>query len=125
MEPIGTAIIQGHGTLIPVPSGQPVTLQEVVWDVPGPQGWTARFRFVAPRIAPGDGNISFDQSAADIQHLCDAYALPRITEYGIIPSQIIISFSEKPIPLGVAAPELTQFFEAFTLKDGACIWDIF
>ncbi|MEZ5912287.1 MAG: DUF6497 family protein [Paracoccaceae bacterium] len=42
---------------IAVPSGQSVVLQDVVWGEPGPEGLTARFRFVAPAIAPTAGSL--------------------------------------------------------------------
>lgn len=115
-------IATGSDTLIPVPSGQPVTLQDVIWNVPGPEGLTLRFRFLAPQIARDGGRVDYALATEDMAHLCQTYVLPRIAEFGPEPAQIIISLSDMAVPFGQAAPEATQFFDAFTLQDGVCIW---
>lgn len=107
---------------VPVPSGQPVTFVEAILNEAGPQGQTARFRFVAPQIAE---DVDFEIAVADMQHLCDSFALPRVAGTGVLPQQIVISLSAAPVPFGEAAPGVTQFFEAFSLQDGACIWEVF
>jgi hypothetical protein len=118
-------VLTGDEALIPVPSGQPVALQDVIWNIPGPDGLAVRFRFVAPQIARDNGTIPYEVAAEDIVHLCQTYALPRLTEFGPQPTQIIISMSDQPVPFGDTAPQATQFFEAFTHQDGICIWEIF
>ncbi len=110
--------------VITVPSGQIITLQDVILNEQGAYGLTARFRFTAPGITP-DGGVAFDAAVADMQHLCDTYALPRITNTGPVPQQIIISLSAAPLPFGDTAPEITQFFEAYSVQDNACIWEVF
>ncbi|MBZ4690369.1 acetolactate synthase [Cereibacter changlensis] len=109
---------------VAAPSGQPLTLQEVIWNEPGPAGLTVRFRFVAPEIGAG-GSIGFETASADIQALCESYALPRIAEQGPMPAQVVISMADVPLPFGEPAPEATQYFEAFTIRDGICIWEPF
>jgi hypothetical protein len=114
----------GDGTAIAVPSGQVVTLQDVIWNAPGPDGMALRFRFVAPGIAPG-GGVDLETASADMQHLCDSYALPRVADQGPLPEQVIISLSDVPVPFGEAAPEATQFFESYRIEDGLCVWEMF
>ncbi|TGD64751.1 acetolactate synthase [Tabrizicola sp. WMC-M-20] len=111
--------------LIPVPSGQPVVLQDVIWNAPGPEGLAVRFRFVAPQIARDSGSVAYEVAAGDIVHLCQAYALPRLADFGPQPTQIIISLSNMALPFGESAPEATQFFESFSHQDGHCIWEMF
>jgi hypothetical protein len=112
--------------LIAVPSGQPVTLQDVIWGEPGPDGLTARFRFVAPQIARDGGSVDFDTAIEDMDHLCNTYALPRIsTVTGPTPQQIVISLSDIPVPFGEMQPEATQFFEGYAIEDNACIWEVY
>ena len=41
------------------------------------------------------------------------------------PSQIVISLSDRAVPFGEADPEATQFFEAYRVEGGACIWEMF
>ena len=115
----------GDAEAIAVPSGQVVTLQDVIWNEPGPFGLTFRFRFVAPAIAREGGTVDFDTAVGDMQHLCQSYALSRIAEFGPAPEQIIISLSDTAIVFGDAAPDATQFFEAFTVQDGVCTRDIY
>lgn len=121
----GATLINGDGTLVPVPSGQEISFLDVVLNAPGPDGLTARFRFVAPAIAKDGGSIDFETASADMVHLCQNFALPRISNTGPQPSQIVISLSDRPVPFGEAAPDATQFFEAYSIRDNACIWEAF
>lgn len=112
--------------LVPVPSGQPVTFLDAIWNEPGPAGLTARFRFVAPQIAQQGGTVDFDTASADMEALCNTYALPRIeTTTGPRPAQVVISLSDRPVEFGVISPDATQFFEAYSIVDGACVWEAF
>jgi Family of unknown function (DUF6497) len=107
---------------IAVPSGQIVTLQDVVGNVAGPAGLTTRFRFVAPGIA---GDVTLGAAQVDMEALCNDYALPRVVEFGPTPAQIVISLADIAVPFGEAAPEATQYFEAYSIQNGVCIWDVF
>ncbi len=110
---------------IKVPSGQAVTLIEVITDERGPAGLTYRFRFAAPGISREDGAVPFEDAALDMDHLCREYAIPRIPTIGPQPSQIIISLSDKIIEFGMLDPGATQFFEAYRAENGDCIWEGF
>ncbi len=121
--PAGSA--SASSDVIAVPSGQPVMLHEVIWNVPGPDGLTLRFRFIAPQIAQDGGSIDYDLASADMQHLCESYVLPRIAEYGPEPQQIIISLADREVEFGDSAPDVTQFFDAYSYQDGICILEAF
>jgi Family of unknown function (DUF6497) len=108
---------------IPVPSGMTVTWVDTVNDAQGPMGLTARFRFLAPQI--GNGAVGFDAASADMQALCDSWALPRISVTGPQPAQIVIVLMDRVVEFGVADESATQFFEAYSMQDGACIWEAF
>jgi hypothetical protein len=111
--------------IIEVPSGQQVTLLDVIHNEPGADGATVRFRFLAPQIAPGPGMMDFDVSTIDMKHLCDTYALPRVAGNVPAPLQIIISFSDREVAFGEADPDATQFFEAYSIEAGECVWEPF
>ncbi|PZR01074.1 MAG: acetolactate synthase [Cereibacter sphaeroides] len=115
----------GSDEKIAVPSGQVLTLQDVVWNAPGPAGLTMRFRFVAPGIAEEGGTVDFDTAATDMAWLCQNFALPRISNTGPRPEQIIISLADRALEFGQAAPEATQFFSAYSLVDGVCVEEPF
>ncbi len=105
-----------------VPSGLEVELQEMIWDQPG-QGLVYRFRFVAPAFAADE---DMDRTMADLEHLCNAYALPKIADNtGPKPNQIIISLADKPSKFGQFDADVAQVFEAYRIEDGACIWEMF
>ena len=120
----GGQVTPGDDTPIAVPSGQVVTLQDTVMNAPGPMGTVARFRFVAPGIAAG-GGVDFETAAADMLHLCQSYALQRLDGVVPVPSQVIISLADRAVEFGEAHPDVTQFFEAYRIEDGACIWEAF
>ena len=112
--------------VIKVPSGQPITFQEVIWNQPGPAGLTARFRFIAPQINRSGGTISSDTAFVDMDALCNDFALPRVlTVTGPRPAEVVISLSDRELPFGETAPEATQFFEAYSVAEERCEWVMF
>jgi hypothetical protein len=107
-----------------VPSGQLVYLGEILRD-DAPDGLWLRFRFLAPSIGVNAGQIGYDVSAGDMDHLCQHIALPYVFEHGLSPERVVISFSDRVIAFGTAAPEATQFFEAYRVEANACVWEEF
>jgi hypothetical protein len=110
------------GADLAVPSGQPLSFQEMLWDRPG-GGLVYRFRFVAPEL--GQTGRGFDDVMLDMEVLCQNYALPRLAQTGPKPSQIVISLSSEATEFGETTPEVVQFFEAYSVEDGRCIWEMF
>ena len=104
-----------------VPSGLTLTLQEIR-EEPQPDGavWL-RMRYVAPGLAK-DGYALVEK---DFAALCETRGLALRTAAGDVPAQAIISIASAPVEFGTAAPDVTQFFEAFRLQDNTCIWEAF
>ena len=119
-----SSIARADDATIAVPSGQPVRLLDVITDRPG-MGLTYRFRFVAPDIAARNGAMDLEVVQGDMIWLCNTYALPRIATTGPQPNQIVISLSDSPTDFGAAAPDVTQFFEGYSIDGGACVWEPF
>jgi hypothetical protein len=107
------------GDAISVPSGRELSLIEIVTHAPGPSGAAARFRFLAPGLTQDDAV----PASADMQALCDSFALPRIDGMVPAPQEIILSFSAGAVPFGEAAPDTVQFFESFSVATGTCVWE--
>lgn len=107
---------------IEVPSGQAVELQEVLVDQMGSETWL-RFRFVAPQIARDGGSIGYDLAGPDMAALCDMLAIPYIAEYALTGDVIVISLADRAVEFGTADPDATQFFDAYRLENGTCIWE--
>ncbi|MDX2483138.1 MAG: DUF6497 family protein [Pseudodonghicola sp.] len=107
--------------MIPVPSGQPVRLHEVLLDDTPGALWS-RFRFIAPQIGSA---TALDDSAADMDHLCATVALPYLAEQGLSAARVVISLSDRVVPFGETAPDATQYFEAYRPEGDRCIWEGF
>lgn len=107
-----------------VPSGQSVSLHEVLVDERGGTTWL-RFRFLAPQIGADAGKIGFDVAGQDMLHLCDTLALTYIDDFELPGDRIVISLMDRVTDFAVADPDATQYFEAFRPVDGSCMWDEF
>jgi hypothetical protein len=105
-----------------VPSGQPVTFLEMLWDRPG-NGLVYRFRFIAPEI--GEEGREYEDVEADMQYLCETFALDRIAQTGPKPNQIVISLGQSETEFGEANPDVIQYFEAYRVEDGTCMLEFF
>jgi Family of unknown function (DUF6497) len=109
------------GQTVSVPSGRELHLIDIITDAPGPEGAAARFRFLVPGLVPQDLEAAF----ADMQAVCDSYALQRIGGVVPEPQQIIISFASAEVPFGQAAPDVVQFFESYRVEGQSCIWEVY
>jgi hypothetical protein len=109
------------GEAVSVPSGRALSLIDIVTNARGPEGATARFRFLAPGLVPEEA----ESAALDMQALCDSFAVERIEGMVPAPQQIVISFASEAVPFGEAAPDVVQFFESYRPENGACVWEVF
>ena len=109
------------GETVKVPSGRALTLIEIITNARGPEGATARFRFLAPGLTSNDAESAHE----DMQAVCDSFALRRIDGMVPAPQQIVISFASEVVPFGEAAPEVVQFFESYRPENGSCAWEVF
>ncbi|MDK3018111.1 DUF6497 family protein [Pseudodonghicola flavimaris] len=114
------AATSGAGTAIAVPSGQTVTLQEVLLD-DAPGALWARFRFVAPQL----GHIVQEASAGDIDDLCQRFVLPYLAEHDLAPARVVISLSDRALDFGTADPAAVQYFETYRPEKTRCVWEAF
>lgn len=117
----GRTTLPGNDEAIMVPSGQGISLQEVILDRPSADAAIYRFRYLAPAIAREGGTMDFETSITDMQTLCNTHALPLLG--GDLPAsvQVIIAFSDMALPFGETNPDATQFFVAFNIEDGVCV----
>ncbi len=109
---------------ITVPSGQPVTLHDIMIETTD-QANDYRFRFLTPDIAGSDVLQNIDTLEGDMVHLCQEFALPQIAQGGDVAGRVIISFADRATEFGVAAPDVTQVFESYSIENDTCIWEAF
>ena len=115
----------GDGAAIAVPSGQAVTLLDIIWNSIGPEGPAPRFRFVAPAIAKEGGNVSYEVTEADLAALCQSYVIGTLAEKGVAAPLVLVSIADRAVEFGVSDPEATQYFEAFLIDGSTCSREIF
>ena len=106
-----------------VPSGQVLYLQETLYETRSDQSRTLRLRYVMPAIA--EAALGYGELEDDFPVLCEAAALSALEQSGETVQQVIISLADRETPFGEPAPETIQFFEAFRIENGACIWEGF
>jgi hypothetical protein len=106
-----------------LPSGLEARFHEVLTDRPEGGGLIYRFRYVAGAFDGGAGQLATLDD--DLIWLCESHALPRISNIGPQPGQVVISLADRESVFGVYDPEVTQVFEAFRPEGGACIWEMF
>lgn len=119
---VPTAPVLADGERLTVPSGQPVYLLEYV-DETATEDAIFRARYVAPDL--GAMSDAFETVLNDMEHLCNRQVIPNIAAAGLSPTRIVVSLSAEPLELGVIAPEVAQVFEAYSLQDDTCIWEIY
>ena len=125
MEQENLDVSLGDGAAIAVPSGQAVTLQDIIWNSIGPEGPAPRFRFVAPAIAKDGGSVSYEASEADLLDLCQSFVIGKLAEKGMAAPLVLVSIADRAVEFGVSDPEATQYFEAFLIDGSTCSREIF
>jgi len=113
--------LQAQSAII-VPSQQSITFLETRAET---ETNTLRLRFVAPDLESPLDRPSFEEMSQDLQALCDAFAVEEAEKIAFQPTQIVVSLSSKPVEFGVAQTEVEQVFEAFSLKNGSCMLEMF
>ncbi|WP_204113838.1 DUF6497 family protein [Shimia biformata] len=106
--------------LPPVPSGNELYLQEVIYEDRQDGSRVARYRYVMPILRQG---VEFYEVEADFQYLCETRALRELKASGEKVDQIIVSLADRETEFGEISPLVTQYFEAYTVEDGSCIWE--
>lgn len=131
----GAGALPETGAPVPLPSGHAVIFHDMIEDAPrnGSSTNTVRFRFVAPQIG-GDAALPYEDVAADMDLLCQEVAAPGLESRTMLRDagagsakdlRIVISMMEQPVAFGETTPGIRQYFEAYSLEDGRCIWEAF
>ncbi len=100
-----------------LPSGLAVALMEILEDE---ALGVLRFRFLARGL--GEGAFDLRALKADVDFLCQTYALPHTQAHPTGLTEVVISLSSEPIPFGEIAPDVVQIFHAYRIDGGRCRW---
>lgn len=108
------------GQELVAPSGLKMNLYEVILEQ---DIALVRFRFEVPEIA---GNaLAFTDVADDLQAVCDQSLLPGLKQSGWEDGQIVMQLSAEQIEFGAIVPDITQYFQPFSIGPDTCIWEDF
>ncbi len=88
-------------------------------------GLVYRFRFVAPGIAGTAAPWPKTRRRPTWRRCATASRSRGIASTGPQPNQIVISFSRPAGAVRRAGPEATQFFDAYRIEAGKCVWELF
>ncbi len=106
---------------ITLPSGRQVVLHEVLSDEIMDQTWM-RFRFIAPWLDKvGEADAQTDE--ADMDALCDGFAVTYLARRGVTPYRVVISVAREALPFGVSDPDVPQYFGSYRLEGDICMWE--
>lgn len=108
-------------TPIETPSGLTVYLQEFI-EEPGLFP-LLRARFVAPTMTADTPEP--ETVLGDMEHLCNTVAIPHAQVAGEMPTQIVVSVSAEAMEFGTLDPDIPQYFEAYSVQDGTCMWELY
>jgi hypothetical protein len=104
-----------------LPSGFRHSLFETREDTTPDGKRVLRLRYVDPNLTSDD----HQRVAEDFAALCARDALPKQAAADMAFDQAVISLANKKSEFGVFNPDVTQYFEAFTLENDRCIWEAF
>ena len=114
-----------------LPSGLEARLFEVVSNRPSGGGLIYRFRYVAGGFTAGAERL--DAISGDLVWLCETHALPRISNIGPQPGQVVVSLADRESRMAVVhgrcsdvvAISLTQMDRplAGCVFGDTCAWD--
>lgn len=108
---------------ITLPSGKTVTHFETMHD---DDAMVSRFRFTMAALQTNPDALSDGPArVADLGFLCELFAVIEADAAAPYPDAVVISVAASQTTFGDATPDVAQFFEAFVVDDGHCIWDEF
>ena len=110
--------------LPPVPSGQALEVFEEAFHATTPARRQFYLGVVAPEIKKG-GTVGFEAANADIDALCDEYALHKALNPndGLDAArEVVIRLMDSPIEYGDSNPDIRQYMGFYDISKGLCEW---
>lgn len=112
-----------------LPSGRTAELCDILPEAQaiGSATWLV-VRMVVPEL-PGPGAGAGTGAGGQTRHadhdwVCGEIALPAAEGLDPAPERIVVQLMAAPFVRGEPAPGITQSIEAYSIRDGACIWEL-
>lgn len=118
---LGAQPVRGQ---IALAQGAVATPNDILWEEDG-AGRNLVLRFIVPEIARDGQALGYSDVSADMDRICNQIAPDLILNTESKIDQILVVFSDQPVPRGQPVPEATQFIAVYSLQDDRCIWEDF
>ncbi|MBM7069567.1 DUF6497 family protein [Actibacterium sp. 188UL27-1] len=106
-----------------LPSGQETTLIDSLLEEQSGTGETwLVLRYLAPRIARGAGDLTYEDVALDLDRLCETDGLEALRLTSADVAQIVIILMDREVPRGTPDPDAAMFISAYEPSENGCIW---
>jgi len=120
LPPVEDAVCPMDGTHT-LPSGRTAELCDIL---PETQPFTSNRWLIVRMVVPELPAAGIESSHADHDWVCGELGLPDADTRSPEPARIIVQLMAEPFVRGEPAPGITQSIEAYTLQNGACMWEL-
>jgi len=106
------------------PSGQPVTLHEVLAEE---NPWSGQAQLVVRLMAPmiADDTLSDAAIREDMEWACRVWGLPAAVQNDHVMEWVVVEMMAAPASRGTATPDIRRFYETYRLDGDLCICELF
>jgi hypothetical protein len=104
-----------------LPSGGEGRLCEILTET---QPFASEDWLVVRMVVPDLSSREAGRLRADHDWVCARIGLPAASGAAALPARIVVQLMAEPFPRGEPAPGISQSFEAYSIRDGACIWEL-
>lgn len=106
------------------PSGQPVTLHELMTEQ---NPWSGETQLVIRLIAPelAEDRLSEASIAADMDWACTTWGIAAADQQSDAIEWVVVEMMASLAPRGSTTPDIRRLYETYRLEGDACIWELF
>lgn len=104
-----------------LPSGRTAQLCEVLEEA---QPFSSVQWLVVRMVVPDLPSAGQERDHSDHAWACAQVALPGIADAVSPPARIVVQLMAEPFPRGEPAPGIIQSIEAYSIREGVCIWEL-
>jgi hypothetical protein len=104
-----------------LPSGRAAELCDIL---PETQPFTSATWLVVRMVVPELPETGVENIHTDHDWVCAQIALPAAEAADTPPARLVVQMMAEPFIRGEPAPGITQSVEAYTIRDGVCIWEL-
>ncbi len=104
-----------------LPSGRTAELCDIL---PETQPFISATWLVVRMVVPELPETGSENTHTDHDWVCAEIALPAAEAADTPPARLVVQMMAEPFIRGEPAPGITQSIEAYTIRNGVCIWEL-